>query len=332
MQISYYISRLLYENDCVIVPGFGGFVANYYSAKIHPVNHTFYPPSKNILFNSKLTSDDGLLLHSISIGEGISYAEAKENAETNVREWFADLNSGKTIFIENIGKIQKDNEGRLLFDSDSTLNYLESSFGLPTFISPPVQRDTFQKRIEKKFADRKGLPAENKKLKKVLAYSAIVPVLVLIGWFIYTVSPDLNSPQQSSMMTLQEPELNPSVIENQNKPAENPVKPLKDLNFAEARQNLDKPSDSEKIPAIKDEPVVVKTMYYIIGGAFKSRTNAENFLGVLRQKGYRASEAGLNPVGLIMISYFNSEDKSEALVNLEMIKQNENPSAWLLRK
>jgi len=81
MQLSGYISELLYENDCVIIPGFGGFVGNYSSAKIHPVNHTFYPPSKNILFNSKLTSDDGLLLHSVSIGENISYAEARSKTE-----------------------------------------------------------------------------------------------------------------------------------------------------------------------------------------------------------------------------------------------------------
>jgi hypothetical protein len=34
----------------------------------------------------------------------------------------------------------------------------------------------------------------------------------------------------------------------------------------------------------------------------------------------------------MMISYFDSEDRMEAVANLDLIRQNENPSAWLLRK
>jgi hypothetical protein len=37
MKIEQYISELLYKYDCVIVPGLGGFVANYKSATIQPI-------------------------------------------------------------------------------------------------------------------------------------------------------------------------------------------------------------------------------------------------------------------------------------------------------
>ena len=49
-------------------------------------------------------------------------------------------------------------------------------------------------------------------------------------------------------------------------------------------------------------------------------------------KGYDAKHAGLNSVGLHIVSYFNSEDKSEILINLAMIRKNDNPSAWILKK
>ena len=55
------ISELLYQFDCVIIPDFGGFVANYAGAKIQPIQNTFTPPSKQISFNRNLTSNDGLL-------------------------------------------------------------------------------------------------------------------------------------------------------------------------------------------------------------------------------------------------------------------------------
>ena len=51
MNVEKHIGELLYDHNCVIVPDLGGFVANYAPAKIHPTQHTFTPPTKNIVFN-----------------------------------------------------------------------------------------------------------------------------------------------------------------------------------------------------------------------------------------------------------------------------------------
>ncbi len=63
MEISQYIKELLILNDCVIIPEFGGFVANYKPATIE--NNQFFPPAKEIAFNNKLVSNDGLLIKHI---------------------------------------------------------------------------------------------------------------------------------------------------------------------------------------------------------------------------------------------------------------------------
>lgn len=329
MQLSGYISELLYENDCVIIPGFGGFVGNYSSAKIHPVNHTFYPPSKNILFNSKLTSDDGLLLHSVSIGENISYAEARSKTEKVIREWMDDLLNGKPIILEKIGKIRQDSDGRFLFDSDSGINYLESSFGFPAIISLPVQRTPAHKRLEKKFTDRVPRPALRKAAGKTLAFSSIVILAALIGWFAIRGTQKSNDAQQLSILNLKKSR---GIVTSENlNESKILVKPLKELDFVNPEPKLSK-LQSGLTDNGNDEALKVKPMHFIIGGAFKSRDNADKFLAQLIKKGYMASEAGMNPAGLIMISYFKSEDKSEALVNLDLVRQNDNPSAWLLTK
>ena len=75
-KVDKHISELLYQHDCVIVPEFGGFVANYCSAKIHPTQHTFTPPSKSIVFNSNLKNNDGLLANHIALAENTNYPEA----------------------------------------------------------------------------------------------------------------------------------------------------------------------------------------------------------------------------------------------------------------
>jgi len=105
------------------------------------------------------------------------------------------------------------------------------------------------------------------------------------------------------------------------------------LNLSESAQPpreevLNSTSESETTPIVKSELL----KYYIIGGAFQIKQNANKLVGTLRQNGYNATHEGINAKGLHLVSYFNSEDKSEALANLAMIRRDSNPSAWLLKK
>ena len=64
--VEYYISELLFLHDCVIIPNFGGFVGNPKSAKLNKITGVLSPPSKQILFNANLKTNDGLLITHIS--------------------------------------------------------------------------------------------------------------------------------------------------------------------------------------------------------------------------------------------------------------------------
>ena len=75
--IEKYISDLLYDNDCVIIMGFGGFVCNQKYAKLDEETGILSPPNKTILFNSQLKENDGLLINHISKHEKISQEDAK---------------------------------------------------------------------------------------------------------------------------------------------------------------------------------------------------------------------------------------------------------------
>ena len=66
MTLDKQISSLLYLHDCIIIPGFGGFVANQKPSFLNPAHHIFSPPSKRIAFNSSLRIGDGLLANHIS--------------------------------------------------------------------------------------------------------------------------------------------------------------------------------------------------------------------------------------------------------------------------
>ena len=74
--ITNYLIELLKDNECVIIPEFGAFISKRHSATIDYANHRFMPPYKEIVFNSKLTNNDNLLVDFISQKENISAEES----------------------------------------------------------------------------------------------------------------------------------------------------------------------------------------------------------------------------------------------------------------
>ena len=78
LKLDSHISYLLHEHDCVILPSFGGFVANYHSAKIDPVIDLMHPPKKHIVFNKTLQNNDGLLVNEVASYEGVSFKKGQK--------------------------------------------------------------------------------------------------------------------------------------------------------------------------------------------------------------------------------------------------------------
>lgn len=326
MDIAFYISELLYSNDCVILPGFGGFVTSYAPAKIHPVNHTFYPPSKNILFNSKLTRDDGLLVDFIASDKNISYTEAKSLVASFIRELEHKIYSGEKVNLKNVGVFFLDKKQKLLFDPDTSINYLEESFNLPSIVTHPIDRKSRHQRIETGFIDRKPESQNAKSKRKVLyASMAVVPVILILGWIVFVGLPKAGNIQQTGMVNLADYD----TMDQQPANLETEVEkdpPIESLNFEEPKVT------DEIIPKEIVPKVTPSKKYYIIGGSFSNEANAEKLVGILRAKGYDAEQAGLSRKGLFAVAYFSTFDKDEALVNLAMIRRDDNPSAWLLKK
>ena len=62
IELAKHIEVLLLENDCVIVPGLGGFIAHYWCSKYNKETREFCPPDRSIGFNRKLVMNDGMLV------------------------------------------------------------------------------------------------------------------------------------------------------------------------------------------------------------------------------------------------------------------------------
>ena len=134
MQLSKFISELLLEHDCVTVPGLGSFLGNFKSAHYDLENEKFYPPSKQISFNSQIKANDGLLAKFISEKSGLNYDDSLKEIHQEVLKITLNLKK-ESVLLKDIGELNLNKEENIVFTPLKTKNFLKDSFGLsPIFI------------------------------------------------------------------------------------------------------------------------------------------------------------------------------------------------------
>lgn len=135
------IIQLLLRHNCVVVPGFGGFVAKQIAAEIDLDKGLIAPPKKALLFNRFLLTDDGLLLAEFARIKGLYYEEAKAQLQAHTDKLQRQLAAGETIHLPKLGTFARQQDGQISFEQDRFFNLLLSSYGLANlnFVAQPVQ-------------------------------------------------------------------------------------------------------------------------------------------------------------------------------------------------
>lgn len=174
---------MLYEYECVVIPGFGGFIAHYQPAQILADKNLILPPSKHITFNSLVKKNDGLLAQEIVSLHQLSYSEAIRLIEAQVEEWLGTLSENKSLKIPNVGSFTKDKNATLLFKQDSKNNLLNDAYGLGIVKAQIHKKEGISGKIKEEFVQRQASPVFNKTLRKVAAGGSIAAVfLVMLIW------------------------------------------------------------------------------------------------------------------------------------------------------
>ncbi|MDZ7845472.1 MAG: hypothetical protein U5L96_01075 [Owenweeksia sp.] len=120
-----HISRLLFDHECVTVPGFGSFLSRYHAAEVNPATHMMRPPSRRVYFNKRIQENDGLLAKSISLVEKISYPQALKLIAEQADKWQSELQLNKKLSLGSIGRMFIDESGSLRFNPSLGTNYPE---------------------------------------------------------------------------------------------------------------------------------------------------------------------------------------------------------------
>jgi hypothetical protein len=353
VNVAHYVSELLFQHDCVVVPGFGAFVSTYAPARVHPAQHTFSPPSKQIVFNKHLQQNDGLLAQTIASTVPCSFDEAMAGITVFVNELNANLKSGKKVELHNLGVLSLDPEKNICFETYPEINFLVDSFGLSSFQSMPILREgVVEKRKVVEKADR-PLPLElpvskptRRRTRRTLITSALViPALAAAVWF---TSANTDGFAGFGIFGKKEPsKFQP--VKWFTKNASDTLRTITELktdpngiavisiapNAPPIIVDIHKVMPDTTRVAVRTNQTFVPNYsgkkYYVIGGCFEVKENADRFIRGLQAKGYNPQVIEQVRSRLTHIGIAAFDSKEEALSFLSKISTDV-PGAWIMKK
>lgn len=348
--ITKYISELLFDHECVIIPEFGAFISKETPATIDYVNHRLTPPSKELAFNGQLLSDDGLLVDYVAKRENITRNEASQMVHDFAMRNLAVVEASGTLRLDGMGILSRVTDKDYVFQLDDDLNLLGDAFGLTSFsVQPIYRRETYQHIATKIATEQKAkntlmtvhdeeqvakphrVNRYNYRWFRAAAYSMMIAmVLVFLGW-----GADKSNSKIASW--------NPFFYSSPNEFI------AKHLN---AKMDAIEFVNVETLPTIKvSQPFALKTVdyiqpvdaellkpvdgdsYYIIGASLKSDKDAQRCVKKFQNQGFDGAMAlPKNDKGNVRVVYELVMGKDAALKRLEIIKKEYNEAAWLLRK
>lgn len=98
-----HIEYLITRHDCVVVPEWGAFIANYSSSRYDDEHGLMSAPQRLISFNASVSHNDGLIAQSIMRREGLDYPEAMRFIADSVTAFRQQLSLGCEVSMGRLG-------------------------------------------------------------------------------------------------------------------------------------------------------------------------------------------------------------------------------------
>ena len=138
--ITKYISELLYDHECVIVPEFGAFITKECPATLDYATHRLMPPSKELAFNGQLVADDGLLIGYVAERQGVTTTVAAKMVHDFANQCLNVIEASGVLRLDGMGVLSRVTSRDYVFQIDDSLNLFGDAFGLTALKVQPVYR------------------------------------------------------------------------------------------------------------------------------------------------------------------------------------------------
>ncbi|MBM3430707.1 MAG: SPOR domain-containing protein [Bacteroidetes bacterium] len=342
------IVDLLMKHNCVVVPGFGGFIGKKIPAKLDIASGILIPPSKQFLFNINLIENDGLVLHYLAAKSAVDYLSAEKFVDQKIEEWKNDLQHGRSVTIPELGIIQKNVNGTMEFTQDAESNLLLQSFGLKELLFVPLEQGVEDEIINSE--DHVIVP-KKVNLWKYAAAACFIPIAFYSFWlptqtnvfqskvisiddfnpfkenksveyqhkdFIYT-----NAQDKSDDMTIVSSEGDSIANFIYDEHTTIPVRVHLKKKIVEKAKKINQFKPSPSLP------IANKAKFKVVVGCFSKMENVENFKAKLMRDGFDATHEKFGTLFRVVIKSTDSMSVASEVVE---ISRHKGYKGWILKK
>lgn len=362
IEIERHIEILLLDNDCVIVPGLGGFTAHHVEARFDESDDVFLPPLRTLGFNQQLKINDSLLVQSYIEAYDISYPEALRRIEGEVEELRQRLANDGYYEMTDIGVLEMNEDGNIIFTpceagiltpelyglssfemqplmaEESTISASSTQVQKPNVEPTPITTTVFDqvRQKEETSANDAGQDTDNDedaekticiKVSWLRNAGIAAAAAVLLFFVIFPIS-------HSGLKNVNIGDFNGTSFFSKLMPKDSQ---MNNINISEIKASAKDSSRQSVKDSVKDsikgiEPKVKSDTFCIVLASCIPQKNAERYVEQLHKKGFDKAYAMVNNK-MVRVIYGNYTSETDAYNDLQKIRsKDEFEQAWILKK
>jgi hypothetical protein len=342
-QLGHIICQQLREQPLVVLPGFGGFVKDAIGAELDELRNRIHPPKNSVIFNSKLTHNDGLLIAAAAYELELTYAEADTWLTDAISEMRFRLSNSDTVTLDDLGELKRSIEGSIEFTAVYAPLIQDEFFGLKPVSLKPVEKDNVNKVRELVAADGPvATTVRTLPIKRIASYAAAAIAVGFLMWM-----PIQNGALNSGKTLVHQ--LNPFAVTTESayqarqfddawldKGFEKEDALADKFNHEYLKLHLTNNSSnaivvktdavpSEEVKIEEETPVVAKvnekaSSFRVIAATFTTKNDAADYVAKMIKRGFSAEYAGKDAHGhLVAYGTYNSlQDAKKMLASVSL--------------
>lgn len=315
-EIALHIDFLLHTHDCIIVPGLGGFVVNETGVEKNGL-WGLDAPTFELIFNNKLTYNDGLLAESLMKTSNISFAAATKQIDSASQELRSILMKSEEVEWDNLGTFKTNGENNLIFTPNKA--YVRPQFfGLSNARFKPAALA-----LSTTGNNENSIP-----VRSIMRYVSTAIAVALLFFFV-VVSYNSSGPKSQYAEIVSKPLIfNSSPSKAQTPKVKTIVEPVVHNSSVQAAATLPATGPSAIAPS-----QLSTDNFYIIVGVYEVRDVAEKTLLILKQQGFDNASMIEKPTRLDVYAASFSERKDAQAFLVKFQAENARyRDAWILKR
>ncbi|MGL5937304.1 MAG: SPOR domain-containing protein [Phocaeicola sp.] len=342
------IETLLLENDCVIVPDLGGFIAYNQPSYYNTSGEKFFPPIRTIGFNPQLVMNDGLLVQSYMQVYQTDFPDATRIVQREVNQLKNKLYQEGSFELKNIGRLNYNLSCCYSFTPTLPETLAPSLYGLPSFALEklkPLQKELIPTATPSKISRKRG-----ERTAQWVGYVSAAAIAILL-FFTFSVPVENTYIEKGSYAALGttfffETILSPastmtqSKEENQQKEKTLPanLKPITTRTETVAPKTEEKKTEEKKIEKVTiQEKAPVATVqqntvkkHHVIIASLSTAEEAEQAVTLYKKKGFKEASC-VKGGGRYRLSLANFTEMTAAYAKIKEFKDAGTfKDAWVL--